>query len=92
MLQIKNFRYYASDTYTVSCHFILEKIKFILFSKARGLWKTDISFAGHPIKQHETVEYQKFQGPSKKSFKSPKENICQDKIPVWTKQVPNSCI
>ena len=47
-------------------HFGEDKNKFILFSKARGLWKTDISFAGHPIKQHETVEYQQFQGPSKK--------------------------
>ena len=52
-------------------HFGEDKNKFILFSKARGLWKTDISFAGHPIKQHETVEYQKFQGPSKKKLQKP---------------------
>ena len=54
-------------------HFGEDKNKFILFSKARGLWKTDISFAGHPIKQHETVEYQKFQGLQKKASKALKK-------------------
>ena len=33
------------------------KTKSILFSKTRGLMEINISFAGHPIKQHETVEY-----------------------------------
>ena len=41
----------------LSIHFGEDKTKSILFSKARALMEINISFAGHPIKQHETVEY-----------------------------------
>ena len=41
----------------LSIHFGEDKTKSILFSKTRGLKKINISFAGHSIKQHETVEY-----------------------------------
>ena len=34
-----------------------DKTKSILFSKARGLKEINISFVGHSIKQHKTVEY-----------------------------------
>ena len=40
-----------------SIHFEEDKTKSILFSKTRGLKEINISFAGHPIKKHETVEY-----------------------------------
>ena len=40
-----------------SIHFGDGKTKSILFSKTRGLKEIDRSFAGHSIKQHETVEY-----------------------------------
>ena len=39
----------------LSIHFGEDKTKSILFSKTRGLREIDISFAGHSIKQHETV-------------------------------------
>ena len=38
-------------------HFGEDKTKSILISKTRGLREINISFAGHSIKQHETVEY-----------------------------------
>ena len=41
----------------LSIHFGEDKTKSILFSKTRGLREINISFAGHSIKQHETVEY-----------------------------------
>ena len=41
----------------LSIHFREDKTKSILFSKTRGLKEINISFAGHYIKQHETVEY-----------------------------------
>ena len=41
----------------LSIHFGEDKTKSILFSKTRGLKEINISFAGHSIKQHETVEY-----------------------------------
>ena len=41
----------------LSTHFGEDKTKSILFSKANGLWEINISFEGHFIKQHETVEY-----------------------------------
>ena len=34
-----------------------DKTKSVLFSKTQGLKEINISFAGHSIKQHETVEY-----------------------------------
>ena len=48
-------------------HFGEDKTKSILFSKARGLSEINTSFAGHSIKQHETVEYLGFQLDSKLS-------------------------
>ena len=41
----------------LSIHFEEDKTKSILFSKTRGLREINIFFAGHSIKQHETVEY-----------------------------------
>ena len=41
----------------LSTHFGEGKTKSILFSKKRGLKEMNISFTGHSIKQHETVEY-----------------------------------
>ena len=41
----------------LSIHFGEDKTKSILFSKTSGLKEINISFAGHSIKQHETVEY-----------------------------------
>ena len=41
----------------LSIHFGEDKTKLILFSKTRGLRQINISFAGHSIKQNETVEY-----------------------------------
>ena len=41
----------------LSIHFGEDKTKSILFSKTRGLREINISFAGHSIMQHETVEY-----------------------------------
>ena len=41
----------------LSVHFGEDKTKLILFSKMRGLKEINISFVGHSIKQHETVEY-----------------------------------
>ena len=38
-------------------HFAEDKTKSILFLKARDLKKINISFVGHSIKQHKTVEY-----------------------------------
>ena len=79
----------------LSIHFGEDKAKFILFSKARGLRKV-ISFAGHYIKQHETAEYLCCQLDSKLSEEAMAskalKNKCQTKIPVSTKQIPNSCM
>ena len=41
----------------LSIHFGEDKTKSILFSKTRGLREINISFAGHSIRQFETVEY-----------------------------------
>ena len=41
----------------LSIHFGNDKTISILFSKARGLREINISFAGHFIKHHKTVEY-----------------------------------
>ena len=41
----------------LSIHFGEDKTKSILFSKTRGLKEINISFVGHSIKQHKTVEY-----------------------------------
>ena len=41
----------------LAIHFGEDKTKSILFSKTRGLKEINISFAGHSIKQHETVQY-----------------------------------
>ena len=51
----------------LSIHFGEDKTKSILFSKTRGLKEINISFAGHYIKQHETVEYLTCQLDSKLS-------------------------
>ena len=40
-----------------SIHFEEDKTKSILFPKTRGLKEIDISFVGHSIKKHQTVEY-----------------------------------
>ena len=66
----------------LSIHFGEDKTKSILFSKTRGLKEINISFAGHSIKQHETIEYLGCQLDSKLSkwrsggFKSPKKYKC----------------
>ena len=41
----------------LSIHFAEYGTKFVIFSKTDGLKKTEISFAGHSIKQQETMEY-----------------------------------
>ena len=41
----------------LSIYFGEDKTKSILFAKIWGLREIDISFAGHSIKQHKTVEY-----------------------------------
>ena len=41
----------------LSIHLVEDKTKSILFSKKRGLREIDVPFAGHSIKQYETVEY-----------------------------------
>ena len=41
----------------LSIRFGEDKTKSILFSNMRDLKETNISFAGHSIKRHETVEY-----------------------------------
>ena len=41
----------------LSIHFGEDETKSILFSKTRGLREINIFFAGHSIKQHETVEH-----------------------------------
>ena len=51
----------------LSIHFGDDKTKSILFSKTRGLREINISFAGHSIKQYETVEYFSCQLDSKLS-------------------------
>ena len=73
----------------LSLHFGEDKTKSIPFSKTRCLGEINISFADLSIKQHGRVEYLGYQLDSK----SPKENKCQTKIHVSTKQVPpNSCV
>ena len=51
----------------LSVHFGEDKTKSILFSKTRCLKEINISFAGHSIEQHETVEYLSCQLDSKLS-------------------------
>ena len=83
----------------LSTYFWEDKTKSIIFSKARGLSKINISFEGHSSKQQETVECFGCQLDSKLSgeaaareVKIPKENKWQTKIPVLPKQVPNPCV
>ena len=66
----------------VSIHFIKDKTKSILFSKAKGLREIIIPFMGNSIKQHETVDYLGRQLDSKIIGKA-------IKIPVMRKQVFN---
>ena len=54
----------------LSIHCGEDKTKSNLFSKTRGLREINISFAGHSIKQHETVEYLACQLDSKLSGES----------------------
>ena len=54
----------------LSIHFGEDKTKSNRFSKTRGLREINISFAGHSIKQHETVEYLACQFDSKLSAES----------------------
>ena len=51
----------------LSIHFGEDKTKSILFSRTKSLKEINISFTGHSIKQHETVEYLGFQLDSKLS-------------------------
>ena len=51
----------------LSVHFGEDKTKSILFSKTKCLKEINISFAGHSIEQHETVEYLSCQLDSKLS-------------------------
>ena len=51
----------------LSIRFGEDKTKSISFSKTRGLREINISFAGHSIKPHETVEYVGCQFDSKLS-------------------------
>ena len=77
----------------LSIHFGEDKTKSILFSKTRGLREINISFAGHSIKQHGTVEYLGCQLDSKLNGEAMAskvlKNICKTKIHVLPKQVPN---
>ena len=57
-----------------------DKTKSILFSKTRGLKEINISFAGHSIKQHETVEYLGCQLDSKLSGEAMASKILKKKI------------
>ena len=69
----------------LSIHFIKDKTKSILFSKAKGLREINIPFMGDSIKQHETVDYLGRQLDSKIIGKA-------IKIPVIRKQVLNSSV
>ena len=64
----------------LSIHFGEDKTKSILFSNTRGLKEINISFAGHSIKQHETIEYLGCQLDSKLSgerwLQKSKKNKC----------------
>ena len=60
----------------LSIHFGEGKAKSIIFSKMRGLKEITISFAGHSIKQHKTVEYLSYQLDSKLSGEAMASNIC----------------
>ena len=60
----------------LSIHFREGKAKSILFSKTRGLKEITISFAGHSIKQHKTVEYLSYQLDSKLNGEAMASNIC----------------
>ena len=51
----------------LSIHFGEDKTKSVLFSKTRSPREINVSFAGHSIKQHETVEYLSCQLNSKLS-------------------------
>ena len=50
-----------------------------------------MSFSGHSIKQHKTVEYLSSQLDSKLSGEAVASRKYQTKISVLLKQVPNSC-
>ena len=69
----------------LSIHFIKDKTKSILFSKAKGLREINIPFMGDSIKQHETVDYLGGQLDSKIIGKA-------IKIPVIRKQVLNPSV
>ena len=60
----------------LSIHFGEDKTKSILLSKTRGLKEINISFAGHSIKQHKTVEYLSCQLDSKLSREAMASNSC----------------
>lgn len=65
-----------------------DKTKSIVFFNAKGLKEIIISFTGHCVKQHKTIDnrvprlYLGFELKSKLS----------GKIPVYKKQLPNSCV
>ena len=63
----------------LSIHFGDDKSKSILFSKTPGLREINISFAGHSIKQHETVEYLGCQLDSKLSGEAMASKILKKK-------------
>ena len=69
----------------LSIHFIKDKTKSILFSKAKGLREINIPFMGDSIEQHETVDYLGRQLDSKIIGKA-------IKIPVIRKQVLNPSV
>ena len=76
-----------------SINFGEDKTKSILFSTVRGLREINISFAGHSIKQHETVEYLGCYLDSKSSGEAMASKVLE-KINSKLKflQVPNSCV
>ena len=63
----------------LSIHFGEDKTKLILFSKTRGLRKTNVSFAGHSIKEHKTAEYLGCQLDSKLSGEVMASKILKNK-------------
>ena len=63
----------------LSIHFGEDKTKSILFSKTRGLREINISFPGHSIKHHETVEYLGCQIDSRLSKEAMASNVLKNK-------------
>ena len=64
----------------LSIHFGEDKTKSILFSKTKSLKEINISFVGHTIKQHETVEYFGCQLDSKLSGKAMASKVLKNAI------------